>query len=218
MKKKSPMRTILLSVLILCLSITVRAQTATIRLNPPTADRGLSVMKAFALRASATSWDTTSLSLQDLSDLLWAAAGINRPESGKRTYPSAMNSQDIDVYVLLRQGAYLYDAPRHELRLIKEGDFRAYAADRQTEVAKAPVICLLVSDISRFKYGTDSTKLLTASIDAGIVSQNIALFCAGTGLATRPRASMNKQKLCEILQLKDTQHIILNNPVCRGQK
>jgi len=212
------MRTFLTTVMVIITTTMGMAQTATIRLNSPSADRGLPVMKAFALRASATSWDTTSLTLQDLSDLLWAAAGVNRPETGKRTYPSAMNSQDIDVYVLLRQGAYLYDAPRHELKLIKEGDFRTYAADRQAEVAKAPVICLLVSDISRFKYGTDSTKLLTASIDAGIVSQNIALFCAGTGLATRPRASMNKQKLHEILQLKDSQHIILNNPVCRGQK
>jgi nitroreductase len=80
-------------------------------------------------------------------------------------------------------------------------------------MAKAPVICVLVSDISRFRAGADSLKLIWAAEDAGIVSQNISLFCASIGLATRPRASMDQQKLREILKLKDTQHLMLNNPV-----
>jgi len=91
-------------------------------------------------------------------------------------------------------------------------------AGRQVAVAKAPVICLLVSDISRFRAGEDSLKLVWAAIDAGIVSQNINIFCAATGLTTRPRASMNQEKLREVLQLTDTQHLMLNNPVSYRKK
>ena len=193
---------------------TVLAQSVkNIILIPPSTDRGYPVMKALHLRSSVTEWDTTMLSLQDLSDLLWAANGINRPDIGKRTAPSAMNAQDIDIYVVMKAGVYAYNAQRHLLEWIADGDHRALVADRQDQVAKAPVICVLVSDISRFKSGDESMKMTWAAIDAGIVSQNIALFCASLGFATRPRATMDQQKLKVLLKLKDTQHLILNNPV-----
>ena len=187
--------------------------TKTIVLNPPDRTRGLPVMKALSLRASATEFDTTRINLQDLSDLLWASNGVNRPETGKRTAPSAINAQDIDVYVSMKSGIYLYKAKKHLLELIVDGDYRNFIADKQENVSKAPLICLLVSDISRFVFGKDSVKLIWASVDAGIVSQNISLFCASVGFATRPRASMNQQKLREILKLKDSQHLMLNNPI-----
>jgi SagB-type dehydrogenase family enzyme len=170
-------------------------------------------MKAFLLRASATDYDTTSLTLQDLSDLLWAANGINRPEIGKRTAPSAINAQDIDIYVFMEEEIFLYDAKGQLLNPVRNGDYRKLIAGNQLNVAKAPVICLLVSDLSKFQRGDDSLKIIWAAEDAGIVSQNIALFCAGTGLVTRPRASMDHQKIRELLNLKDTQRLMLNNPV-----
>ena len=170
-------------------------------------------MMAISLRASASDWDSTDLDLQDLSDLLWAANGINRAETGKRTAPSAHNAQDIDVYVSMKSGIYLYDAKKHLLELVLDKDCRTLIADPQKAVATAPVICLLVSDISRFKVGDDSLKLFWAAADAGIVSQNISIFCASVGLATRPRASMDLQKLRQILKLKDSQHLMLNHPV-----
>ncbi len=185
----------------------------TIVLNPPETTRGLSVIKALSLRASIKEFDTTSLKIKDLSDLLWAANGINRPELSKRTAPSAQNAQDIDVYVFMKSGIYLYDANKHLLDLNVEGDHRMLIAGRQENVAKAPVILLLVSDVSRFRSGTDSLRIIWGAMDAGIVSQNISLFCASVGFATVPRASMDQQKLREILKLKDTQHIMLNNPV-----
>ncbi len=179
------------------------AQTAkTIVLNPPDADKGFSVLKSLSLRASATEFDTSSIALQDLSNLLWASNGINRPEEGKRTAPSAVNAQDIDVYVFMKTGIYIYNAKKHLLDLIVDHDYREIIADKQANVLKAPVICLLVSDISRFAFGNDSLKLVWAAEDAGIVSQNISLFCASAGLATRPRAFMNQQKLREVLGLK----------------
>ena len=170
-------------------------------------------MKALSLRASAKEFDTTKINLQDLSDLLWASNGVNRPELGKRTAPSAVNAQDIDVYVCMEQGIYLYNAKKHILDLIIDGDYRKLIAGRQDNFAKAPIFFLLVSDISRFSFGKDSLKLIWAAEDAGIVSQNISLFCASVGLATRPRVTMDYNKLREVLKLKESQYLILNNPV-----
>jgi SagB-type dehydrogenase family enzyme len=175
-------------------------------------------MRALSVRASASDFDTTNIGLPDLSDLLWAANGINRPESGKRTAPSAVNAQDIDVYVCMEHGVYLYDAKKHLLNLIINGDYRKLAAGRQENVAKAPVICLLISDISRFKFGSDSLKKVWAAEDAGIVSQNIALFCASVGLATRPRITMDESKLHQVLHLTKTQYLMLNNPVSKKKE
>ncbi len=207
----------------------------TIKLNEPNKTRGVPVMQAFALRASVREWSDKDLNLQDLSDLLWAANGINRPD-GKRTAPSAMNAQDIDIYVFMKDGAYLYDAPGHMLKPIAAGDHRSEVTQRPggpgakpmapppgaKPEAKpgpggpgtpAPVQLFLVSDIAKFTRGETAGKLEIAALDAGIVSQNVALFCAGTGLATRPRASMDKAKLKELLKLTDTQYPFLNMPV-----
>ncbi len=185
----------------------------TIILNPPDLTRGFPVMTALSLRASATGFDTTSLNLQDMSDLLWAANGINRPESGKRTAPSARNSQDIDVYAVMKSGAYLYNPIKHCLDFITGGDYRALVAGRQENFAVAPLFCVMVSDFSRFSSGNDSSKMVIAAYDAGIVSQNISIFCSSVGLETRVRATMDQEKLREILKLKDSQHLMLNNPV-----
>jgi len=210
----------------------------TIKLNEPNKTRGLPVMEAFALRASVREWSDKDLGLQDLSDLLWAADGINRPD-GKRTAPSAMNAQDVDIYVLMKDGAYLYDAAAHALKPVVAGDHRSEVTARpggpgakpaakpgEKPEAKpeskpgpagppspAPVLLILVSDISKFTRGETAGKLEIAALDTGIVSQNIALFCAGTGLATRPRASMDKAKIKELLKLTDAQYPLLNMPV-----
>lgn len=184
-----------------------------IKLNAPDLERGLTVMKAFDKRASATSFSSRELSLQDLSDLLWASAGVNRPESGKRTAPTAVNAQDVDVYVLMKSGTYLYDAKTHTLKGIAAGDNRKLVSDRQTNFANAPVMLVLVSEISRFRGDDNAGKLTWAAMDVGIVSQNIAIFCAGTGLVTRPRASMDAEGLKKLLSLSVTQYPLLNNPV-----
>jgi len=208
------MEKIIFSICLTILAASLSAQEAkTIVLNPPDLNRGLPVMKALSVRASATEFDTAVINLQDLSDLLWAANGVNRPESGKRTAPSAMNARDIDVYVCMQKGVYLYNATKHVLELVAEGDYRKLAAGKQDYVAKAPVICLLVSDISRFPSGEDSQRMVWAAEDAGIVSQNISVFCASVGFSTRCRASMDKESLGAVLKLKDSQHLMLNHPV-----
>ncbi len=172
-------------------------------------------MKALALRASPTAFDTTALSLRDLSDLMWAANGVNRPAQHKRTAPSAMNSQDIDVYAVTREGIYLYNAAQHMLEPVATGDYRSYVAGRQENFKTAPIFCVLVSDLSRFRSGEEQQKMAWAYEDAGIVSQNICIFCAGVGLESRTRASMDAEKLKEVMKLRPEQRLILNNPVGR---
>ncbi len=222
----------------------------TIPLNPPDLKRGLPIMQAFSARASVRDWSPKDLSLQDLSDLLWAANGINRPDSGKRTAASAMNAQDVDLYVVTKDGVYLYDAKGPVLNPVAAGDHRTslFARPGPPPGAKpgekpgekpgappekkegpppakpgqgpggpstpAPVVLILVSDTGRFG-GRGNPDMMTrmAALDAGIVSGNISLFCAGTGLATRPRASMDPQKIKDLLKLKDTQVPMLNHPV-----
>lgn len=182
-----------------------------IKLNAPDKTRGKAVMKALSDRHSDREFAAKELSIQDLSDLLWAANGINRTD-GKRTAPSALNKQDIDVYVIMKEGAYLYDAKAHALTPITKGDHRAAVGGAQDFVKSAPVCLVLVSDLSRFGNVSDQTKLM-AAMDAGIVSQNINLCCVGIGLSTVPRASMDQAALKKILQLTDSQVLMMNNPV-----
>jgi SagB-type dehydrogenase family enzyme len=208
------MNRIIILLLLLFAGISSMGQTTkSISLNPPDTNRGLPVMKALKNRASASKYDTAMLKLQDISDLLWAANGVNRTASGKRTAPSAINAQDIDVYVVMRSGAYLYDAPKHILTLIAEGDHRAACAGKQELDGTPPLFCVLVSDISRFSRGVDSTRLVWAAEDAGIVSQNISVFCASVGLSTRVRATMDIAKLRDVLHLTKSQYPVLNHPV-----
>jgi len=184
----------------------------TIVLNPPDTERGLPLMKTLSLRASDQKFDSGDIKFQDLSDLLWAANGINRPEEGKRTAPSAINGQDIDIFVFNKDGVYLYNAKEHLLKPVVDSDNRKIFS--RTEDTPSPaMICLLVSDISRFRFGEDSQKLEWAAMDAGIVAQNILLFCASFDLACRPRAGMDKEKLKLLLKLTDTQYPMLNIPI-----
>lgn len=203
----------ILFILTALLFITVmKAQDLTaIKLNAPDKTRGAVVMKAFSDRHSDREFAKKELSKQDLSDLLWAANGINRAD-GKRTAPSALNKQDVDVYVIMKDGAYLYDAQAHALKPIAKGDHRAAVAAGQDFVKEAPLSLVLVSDLSRFGDISDHTKLI-AAMDAGIVSQNINLCCAGIGLSTVPRATMDQKALKEILKLSDNQLLLMNNPV-----
>ena len=183
-----------------------------IKLNDPNKSRGSAFMKALSDRQSVREYDTKDLSLQDLSDLLWAANGVNRP-NGNRTAPSAMNRQEIDVYVINKDGAYLYDAASHILKPVAKGDFRKEVAGQQDFVTTAPVSILLVANLEKLGDPAAEGTRITAAMDAGIVNQNINVFCAAVGLVTVPRGSMDKEELNKILKLTDSQSLLLNNPV-----
>lgn len=195
------------------LALGTQAADKVIKLLQPDANRQtLTVMQTYAQRQSTREFSTTALSMADLSDLLWAANGVNRPETGKRTAPSAMDRRDVDIYVVMPEGTYLYDATQNVLNLVTEGDLRPLVAGRQTSVQDAPVALLLVTDISKFGGHGDHDATMGA-VDVGIVSQNISLFCAAAKLATVPRGSMEQEKLRAALKLTDSQQLIINHPV-----
>ena len=143
-----------------------------------------------------------------MSNLLWAACGINRPGQGRITAPSAINAQDITVYVCRQDGAWKYDAAAHALTKVSDKDLRKQVAGFQDFAATAPVSLVLVSDISKVRNHSE-----LGAMDAGYVSENICLACTALGLATVPRATMDKAELAKELKLGDSEVLMLNNPV-----
>lgn len=204
---------IALTILLMAATHTYSQDLPAIKLNEPDQSRGSAIMKALSDRHSDREFDTKDLSLQDLSDLLWAANGVNRND-GKRTAPSAMNRQEIDVYVIRKDGAYLYDAGSHTLNPIMKGDYRkAVAGGQQDFVTTAPISIVLVANLEKLGNASEENTRIIAAIDAGIVCQNINIFCSATGLSTVPRATMDKDTLKKTLKLSDTQLLLMNNPV-----
>ncbi|MCL2104886.1 MAG: SagB/ThcOx family dehydrogenase [Kiritimatiellaeota bacterium] len=208
---------ILTATALMACAATAQDDLAPITLKAPDLNRqAASLMQTFSKRASCTNYSDRALAIQDLSDLLWTANGFNRPENKHRTAGSGMNAQDIDIYVFLPEGAYLYDAEGSVLKPVAKGDFRSQVVTQQPAqgVPQPPVMLILVSETARFtRIQDDAGKLKFAAFDAGLVSQNISIFCAGTGLQTRCRAAVNVPKLKEILKLTDTQVPLLDHPV-----
>ena len=184
-----------------------------IKLNEPNKTGGSSVMEAFSNRKSVRAFSDKKLSTQELSDLVWAAAGINRSGSGLRTAPSWRNYQDIDLFVCFPEGMYFYNSKQHVLEPFAKGNFYPLIAADQPYVNDAPVILLLIADLSKMQDDNVLPQMVIAGLDAGIVSQNISIFCAGNNLITVPRGFMNREELIKVLKLKETQHIMLNHPV-----
>ena len=194
-------------------SVTEIPADSIIKLLEPDKTLDTSLMQALSDRASQREFADKQLSLEDLSSLLWAAYGVNR-EDGKRTAPSAVNAQDIDIYVCMASGTYFYDAKQSQLTRITTEDLRPAVCGKQP--MEAPVFLVMIADISRYPEGLASQRPVVESfacMDAGYVSQNICLYCAAAKLATVPRASMDKEALAKALNLKETQILILNNPV-----
>ncbi|HNW93640.1 MAG TPA: SagB/ThcOx family dehydrogenase [bacterium] len=216
---------LLLPVVLLLPALAQAASPGDILFAPPDLTRTTTLMQALADRASVREWSARELDRRDLGDLLWAANGINRPAEHKYTAASAQNAHDIDLYCFFRDGIYRYDADSHALRFVRAGDFRgelmlappARPADSGVAAppppSAPPLQIMLVADTARFRFGPPELRPEWSAIDAGIVSQNIALFCAAVGLTTRPRASMDKAKVRELLGLRDTQLVLLNHPV-----
>jgi len=215
-------RNIIFSVFLLCvfnIQAQVNVQTQemkalnVIKLNDPDKTRGSAIMKALNDRQTIREYSTESLRPQDLSDLLWAANGINRPD-GRRTAPTARNLQEVEMYVIFPFGAYWYDYREHSLIQVATGDYRRAVAGSQDFAAAAPMSIVLVADMTKYgdNMNTEQSKLM-AAVDIGIVCQNINIACAGLGLATVPRGTMDHATLKTALNLKDTHLLLMNNPV-----
>lgn len=179
----------------------------------PSADRsaGMPVMEAFAKRKSVRNFSGRELSQQELGNLLWAAMGQNRAD-GKLTAPSCRNFQEIRLFVFGKDGVWEYIPASHSVRQVAAGDHRALVAGGQEFVKSAPISLVMIADMTKFGKADERAKMM-AAVDAGIVSENISLACAGLGLATVPRATMDSAAILKLLGLPENHMAIMNNPV-----
>jgi len=178
-------------------------------LPQPQTDGGRSLMQVFKDRKTTRDFAPDKLSPQLFSNLLWAAFGVNRPD-GRRTAPSAMNWQEIDIYVATAEGLFLYDAKGNRLAPVLAQDIRA-ATGVQPFVATAPVNLVYVADQSKVSSGAEAD-LFTAA-DAGFIAENVYLFCASENLATVVRGSVDRAALAKTMKLRPEQKVILAQTV-----
>lgn len=198
---------------LLCLSLMVpRAEELKpIALPAPQAEGGKPLMQALKQRRTTRDISPDKLPLQMLANLLWAGFGINRPESEHRTAPSAMNSQEVDLYVALPEGLYVYEAKSHQLKPVVGKDFRAKTSG-QPFATNAPVVLIYVADLARLTKAQPDQREFYAGIDTGFISQNIYLCCASEGLATVVFA-LDRARLAAAMQLRPEQKVILAQAV-----
>lgn len=184
--------------LILCFAfLTSFAQN--IVLIEPQKTGGLPLMETLAKRETNRNFTQDTLTNQQLSNLLWAAVGINRP-NGKRTAPTARNAQEIDMYVFMEKGVYLYDPNSHSLKLLILGDKRAIAL-KQEGFTDCPVVLLFVANYDKMGKFAESEREFYGAVDAGYISQNVYLYCASEGLVTCAIGMINRPQIKELLQI-----------------
>ena len=182
-----------------------------ISLPAPQTEGGMPLMQALKQRHSTRAFSAQPLSPQTLSNLLWAGFGISRAD-GHRTAPSAMNWQEVDLYVATADGVYLYDAKANALQPVAAGDLRAVAGT-QPFVKDAAVNLVYVADTTRSK---GSTEYLGA--DTGFIAENVYLFCASEGLVTVVRASVDRAAVAKAFKLRPEQRVTLAQSIGYPQK
>ena len=182
-----------------------------ISLPPPVKQGGLPLMEALARRRSSRDFAREALPMQMLSDLLWAAYGMNRPDGG-RTAPSALNAREIDVFVALPSGAYCYDAAAHALHLVAASDLRSVTG-YQDFVDEAPLDLVYVADHARMGLVPVAQRESFASAAAGAIAQNVYLFAASKCLATVIRAWIDRAAIADALGLTHDQQVLLSQTV-----
>jgi SagB-type dehydrogenase family enzyme len=183
-----------------------------INLPKPKQEGGRPLMDVLRDRQSSREFSSEALSPEILSDLLWAAFGINRPASGKRTAPSAMNTQEIDIYLALADGLYLYDPQNHALKLIVNQDLRALTG-KQEFVQSAPLNLVYVADFAKLTRQNDEQKIFYSAVNTGFISENVYLYCSSAGLATVVRGYVDKETLAPAMKLRPEQKIIIAQTV-----
>jgi SagB-type dehydrogenase family enzyme len=179
---------------------------------PQTAITTATLIEALSRRRSTRDFASRELPRDVLSTLLWCAFGINRPDSGGRTAPSAHNWQEIEVFVALPDGAYRYDARRHALQPVVNADLRA-ATGMQEFVGTAPLNLVYVSDFGKMGDASAEDRTFYAAADAGFIAQNVYLYCAAAGLACVVRGLVDRRKLAPALRLRTDQRIVLAQTV-----
>lgn len=178
----------------------------------PEQSGGKPLLDALKARRTDRAFLPDPLPLQTLSNLLWAADGINRPDSGRRTAPSCRNWQEIDIYPVLPEGAFRYDAKNHALSRVSNTDLRKLTGI-QDFPATAPLNLVYVADFSKMPINSSDERHVYAGCDTGVICQNVYLFCASAGLATVVRANIDRPSLAQALTLRNDQWITLAQTV-----
>ncbi len=173
---------------------------AAVDLPPPRSQGGKPLIEALRLRRSIREYSNRTLPTQVLSDLLWAAFGINRPDSGDRTAPYWRHVMVIDIYAAMADGVWLYEPKAHKLLPHLSGDIRSETGT-QDFVGKAPLNLVYVAHGERMGDISAEDRRLYASVDAGFIGQNVYLFCASEGLATVFRAALDYASLARTMKL-----------------
>ena len=219
--KRFRFATVLLALSFLLISTASAQELKTIKLLPPQKEGGMPLMQALNERQTTRTFTEERLTPQQLSDLLWAAWGINRADQKKRTAPSAMNYQEMDVYVALPGGLYLYVAETNTLKMINNKDLRK-TTGTQSYVNNAALNLVYVADMGRAgkKEGVkiDDSDLLMSYSDAAFMAQNVYLYCASANLGCVVRGSIPKEKLAAEMGLRSNQIIILAQTVGVAKK
>jgi nitroreductase len=182
-----------------------------IKLPPPQTEGGRPLMQVLKDRRTSRDFGPGTLSPQMLSNLLWAAFGINRPD-GHRTAPSAMNWQEVSIYVATPEAVYVYDAKGNALTPVLAGDHRA-ATGTQSFVKDAAVNLVYVSDLSKTRDAASPDTQMYTAADVGFIAQNVYLYCASEGLAVVVRGSVDRPALAKLMDLQPNQKIILAQSV-----
>jgi SagB-type dehydrogenase family enzyme len=202
---------VLLVFLLLFAAQACAGELQAIDLPAPRTEGGMPLMQALKNRHSGREYSSKELPLQMLSDLLWAAGGVNRQETGGRTAPTAMDCREIDIYVVRQDGAYLYDPGKNILQPVAQGDLRSMTG-KQGFVGEAAINLVFVADTRRMRRLGDQGDFYAAT-DTGFISQNVYLFCASEGLETVVRGWVNKTELPRALKLDPKQNIILGQSI-----
>jgi SagB-type dehydrogenase family enzyme len=211
-RREMPNRRQFLLGMMLMPTLAVAQEEVALELPAPQALRNTLLIDALKLRKSSREFSEKRLPLGLVSSLLWAALGINRPDSGKRTAPSAHNWQEIDVYAVLPEGIFRYDAAAHALQRIVSGDFRALTG-LQDFVGRAPLNLVYVANLSRMTDASAEDRAFFLAADAGFVAQNVYLFCASESLATVVRGLVDRKALAPAMRLRPDQRIVLAQTV-----
>jgi SagB-type dehydrogenase family enzyme len=187
-----------------------------IKLSKPDLNKGIAMMEALSKRKTERNISDKKLTLQQLSEVLWAADGINRPD-GKRTSPAAMAKYAVDIYVVLAEGVYLYDVAKHELTPVAKGDFRKQAG-MQDFVYIAPVNLVYVLNLKNWQDKSrpipEQKRDRWINVELGCIAQNVYLYCASEGLGTVIRGMIDEKKFSEVIKVKPEQILLAQTVGC----
>jgi nitroreductase len=175
-------------------------------------DGGMPLMSAIAKRQSVRAYSERRLPDDVLSNLLWAAFGINRRDAGERTAPSWRGGKEIDIYVATPQAVWMYDPAAHALRHVMEGDIRA-ATGRQSFPATAPLVLIYVAGRERMAEAPEQEQYVYAHADAAFIAQNVYLFAASEGLGTVVLGNVEKAELAKTMKLRSNQILTFTQPI-----